>query len=116
MDAALLDTDMLNEVFKQREKLRGHTQIEILRRHAFLDELACINFAAIADGAVTDHRSTLVFFDSSPSLSQHVGHVSSIWTGSKAFINRSAAAFAGSCIPADTKHGTAALGSWSGKA
>lgn len=33
----------------------------------------------------------------SPSLAQHIGHVSAIWNEPKAFVNRSVAAFAGNC-------------------
>ena len=64
-------------------------------RHRFSGDQGLANIDGLI-GAWAWETDTPVFV-SSPSLSQHIGHVSSLWHNPRAFVNRSAAQFAGNC-------------------
>ena len=66
-------------------------------RHRFQGDTGLANIDGLI-GAWAYETDTPVYV-SSPSLSQHIGHVSSLWRTPRAFINRSATDFAGNLHP-----------------
>lgn len=83
-------------IFSQEAAIQVVSDLQVVR-HRFQGDRGLTNIDGLI-GAWAWETNTPVFV-SSPSLSQHIGHVSSLWHTPRAFINRSAADFAGNPSP-----------------
>ncbi len=79
-------------IFSQEAAIHLVSDLQVVR-HRFQGDRGLTNIDGLI-GAWAFDTDTPVFV-SSPSLSQHIGHVSSLWQSPRAFINRSASEFAG---------------------
>jgi hypothetical protein len=79
-------------IFSQEAAIHLVSDLQVVR-HRFQGDRGLTNIDGLI-GAWAFDTDTPVFV-SSPSLSQHIGHVSSLWQSPRAFSNRSASEFAG---------------------
>ena len=85
-------------IFSQEAAIHVVSDLQIVR-HRFQGNKGLTNIDGLI-GAWAFETDTPVYV-SSPSLAQHIGHVSSLWQTPRAFINRSAAHFAGDSLSID---------------
>jgi hypothetical protein len=90
-------------IFSQEAAIQVVSDLQVVR-HRFQGERGLANIDGLI-GAWAWETETPVFV-STPSLSQHIGHVSSLWRTPRAFINRSASDFAGNQLPIDARSKT----------
>lgn len=84
-------------IFSRRTLIKLLADPMIVEHRLAADNAGLANIDGLI-GAWAEDTGTPVS-NTSPSLSQHIGHISSLWVHSRAFINRSAACFAGNAPP-----------------
>ncbi len=80
-------------IFSKETAIHLVSDLQIVRHRFSEGDLGLTNIDGLI-GKWAFETETPVYV-SSPSLSQHIGHVSSLWKSPKAFVNRSAETFAG---------------------
>ncbi len=82
-------------IFSQEAAIHVVSDLQVVR-HRFQGDKGLANI----DGLIGEwaFQTDTPVYVSSPSLAQHIGHVSSLWQTPRAFINRSAADFAGNSM------------------
>ena len=82
-------------IFSQEAAIHLVSDLQVVH-HRFQGDKGLANIDGLI-GKWAFETDTPVYV-SSPSLAQHIGHVSSLWQTPRAFINRSAADFAGDSL------------------
>ena len=95
-------------IFSKETAINLISDLEIVRHRFSKGDLGLSNIDGLI-GKWAFETGTPVYM-SSPSLSQHIGHISSLWKSPKAFVNRSAETFAGNYQISDSGPKSSAWG------